>query len=111
MTPSERKAAAAAYKRQPVIAGVFAVICTATGDAWVGKSRHIHTEQNGLWFALRMGSSPFRSLQDVWSAHQPEDFRFEMLDLLPEDVSPMTRRDELTARSALWATRLRARLL
>ena len=111
MTPSARKAAVEAYKRQPVIAGVFAVICTATGEAWVGKSRRIDAEQNGLWFSLRMGSSPFKALQAVWSAHSPEDFRFEILDLLPEDISTAACKDELARRAKLWIARLQAHAL
>ena len=82
MDTASRKAAVADYKRQPTLAGVYAVICTATGQTWVGKSRHIDTEQNGLWFALRLGSCPFRSLQSVWKEHPHEDFRFEERDIL-----------------------------
>ena len=108
MTPLARKAAVEDYKRKPVIAGVFAVICSATGEVWVGTSRHIETAKNGLWFALRMGTSPFKSLQAVWSAHQPEDFRFETLDLLPADLSPTACKDELARRLALWTARLQA---
>jgi hypothetical protein len=111
MTPAERKARIAAYKDQPTIAGVFAVICTATGQVWVGKSRHIDTEQNGLWFALKLGSSPFRSLQAAWKVHDPSDFRFEQLDRLGADLSAARRKDELEVRARLWTTRLNAEAL
>ena len=53
MTRLHRKALVAAYRERKTIAGVFAVICNATGQAWVGTSRHIDTHRNGLWFALR----------------------------------------------------------
>lgn len=111
MTPNARKALVAAYKEQKTVAGVFAVICTATGETWVGKSRHVDTEQNGLWFALRQGSSPFRTLQAAWNAHSEADFRFEQLDRLPGDVSPLTRDMELKERAGRWITRLEARAL
>ncbi|MDP1875304.1 GIY-YIG nuclease family protein [Phenylobacterium sp.] len=106
MTPSTRKAQIAAYKERPTIAGVFAVICNATGQAWVGQSRHVDTQQNGLWFALRQGSSPYRALQAAWKTHGGEAFRFEILDRLPEDYSDLRRKDELTKRAALWRARL-----
>lgn len=109
--PPDRKALIAAYKDQPVIAGVFAVICSATGQAWVGQSRHIDTQQNGLWFTLRHGGSPWRDLQDVWNEHTPEDFRFEQLDRLSPDLSDMARKDELKSRATLWARRLGAAML
>ncbi|MDI6623542.1 MAG: GIY-YIG nuclease family protein [Brevundimonas sp.] len=111
MTPQERKAAVAAYKERKTVAGVFAVICTATGEAWVGKSRHLDTEQNGLWFALRQGSSPFRTLQAAWNANPEADFRFEQLDRLPEDASPLLRDMELKERAGRWMARLGARAL
>lgn len=108
---ADRKALVAEYRERKTTAGVFAVICTATGQAWVGKSRHIDTQQNGLWFALKMGSSPFRSLQAAWSKHSPEDFRFEQLDRLPDSVSDLMRKDELESRARRWIDRLQAEAL
>ena len=88
MTQTDRKTLIAEYKERPTIAGVYAVICSATGQVWVGKSRHIDTEQNGLWFALRQGGSPWRALQQVWNAHAEAQLlrkeRFKMVTLLPE---------------------------
>lgn len=111
MTSADRKAMIADYKDRDTVAGVFAVICSATGRAWVGQSRHIDTQQNGLWFALKLGSSPFRSLQAEWNAHGGDSFRFEQLDRLATDLSDMTRKDELKKRAALWIARLGAEAL
>lgn len=108
MTPAHRKTLVAAYKERKTIAGVFAVICNATGQAWVGTSRHIDTQQNGLWFTLRMGAHLNRPLQAVWTEHGESAFRFEQLDRLPEDTSDMARDTELKSRSALWTARLDA---
>ncbi len=108
MTSLDRKALTAAYKEQTTIAGVFAVQCTATGQAWVGQSRHIDTHQNGLWFALKFGSCRVASLQQAWTAHAPEDFRFQQLDRLPADISDLMKKDELKKRAALWTARLDA---
>jgi hypothetical protein len=108
MTSSDRKALTAAYKEKATIAGVFAVQCTATGQAWVGQSRHIDTHQNGLWFALKFGSCRIPSLQQAWNGHAPEDFRFEQLDRLPADISNLLKGDELKKRAALWKARLDA---
>ncbi len=108
MNPRERKAAILAYKERKTVAGVFAVICTATGQTWVGHSRHVDTQQNGLWFMLRQGSCRHPALQAAWTAHGEADFRFETLDRLPEDVSDIRRPDELKKRAALWTLRLQA---
>ena len=111
MTSADRKALIADYKDRETVAGVFAVICSATGRAWVGQSRHIDTQQNGLWFALKLGSSPYKSLQAEWTVHGADSFRFEQLDRLSPDLSDMARKDELKKRAALWAARLEAEAL
>ena len=108
MTRLHRKALVAAYRERKTIAGVFAVICNATGQAWVGTSRHIDTHRNGLWFALRLGTGRDRSLQTAWTEHGEAAFRFEELDRLRDDISDMARDSELKSRAALWTARLEA---
>ena len=108
MTPQEKKAAVAAYKEREPAYGVYAVICNATGEAWVGASRHVDTQKNSLWFSLRQGGSPHRALQAAWTLHGGEGFRFEELDRLAGDFSPSGRLDELKRRQVLWRARLQA---
>ena len=104
----QRKAAIAAYKEKKPVAGVYAVICTATGEVWVGQSRNLECRKNGLWFALRMGGSPYGAVQAAWLEHGEDHFRFEELDRLSEEGSELGRKDELNRRQSLWAARLRA---
>lgn len=111
MDRQDRKAAIAAYKERKPAFGVFAVICEATGQAWVGRSRHVDTQQNGLWFGLRMGGSPYASLQAAWREHGEAQFRYEELERLREDYPEIGRMDELKARQALWKARLQATAL
>lgn len=106
MDQSARKAAIAAYKELKPAHGVFAVICTATGEAWVGRSRHIDTRRNGLWFTLRHGSSPHRLLQAAWDLHGQDAFKFEELERLRDDFPALTRADELKRRQSIWTERL-----
>ena len=111
MNQQERKAAVAAYKETKTIAGVFAIICTATGETWVGQSRHIDTQRNGYWFSLRQGGSRHAAMQEAWRLHGEDSFRFEQLDRLPEDISNLLRGGELKKRAALWTARLQATAL
>ena len=111
MQPKNRKSAIAAYKQRPAAFGIYAVICCATGEAWVGISRHVDNQQNGLWFALRQGSSPQASLQAAWRLHGESEFRFEELERLRDDFPEFGRMDELKKRSALWHARLQAQSL
>ena len=79
MDAAARKALIAEYKDRPTIAGVYAVVCTATGQVWVGQSRHIETRQNGLWFTLKTGGGRDPSLQAALAARtrkrSPMSFR------------------------------------
>ncbi len=111
MDRQDRKAAVAAYKERKPAFGVFAVICNATGEAWVGTSRHVDTQKNGLWFTLNLGSSPYAALQAAWRDHGETEFRFEELERLREDFPQLGRMDELKRRQALWRDRLRASTL
>jgi hypothetical protein len=108
MDRRDRKAAVAAYKERKPAFGVYAVICTATGETWVGSSRHVDTQQNGLWFALGHGSCPYASLQAAWTLHGGGEFRFEELERLREDFPDIGRLDELKRRQGLWRARLHA---
>lgn len=108
MTRPDRKALIAAYKEQKTVAGVFAVICNATGQVWVGTSTHIDTHRNGLWFTLRLGGYPNPALQAAWREHGEAEFRFEQLDRLPDDTSALARDTELKSRARLWTARLQA---
>ena len=108
MTPKDRKAAIAAYKERKPAFGVFVVICSATGVAWVGCSRNVDTHQNQLWFTLRQGGCRHAALQAAWREHGEGEFRFEELDRLREDYPEIGRMDELRRRQALWRERLGA---
>ncbi|MGZ3275709.1 MAG: GIY-YIG nuclease family protein [Caulobacteraceae bacterium] len=111
MDQQARKAAIAAYKERKSAHGVFTVICNATGQAWVGQSRHLDTQQNGLWFTLKHGSSPHPTLQAAWDEHGSDAFRFEELERLRDDYPALGRADELKRRRSIWAARLQARSL
>ncbi len=108
MDKQDRKLAISRYKERKSISGVYAVICTATGEFWVGTSRNLEAQKNSLWFALKMKSSPFGNLQQAWITHGEKEFKFEDLDRLADDFSDLLRSDELMKRRTLWAERLHA---
>ncbi len=108
MDKQDRKAAIAQYRERKSVCGIYAVICTATGEAWVGISRNLEAQKNSLWFTLNTGSGPFQSLRAVWVEHGEKEFRFEELDRLKDDFSVILRSDELRKRQKLWLQRLQA---
>ena len=108
MEKQDRKIATAQFKERKSSYGIFAVICNATGEVWVGTSRNLEAQQNGLWFSLRHGATPFPSLKAAWTQHGESEFRFEELDRLKDDFSALLRSDELKKRQNLWQARLQA---
>lgn len=105
-----RKQAVQAYKERKPIMGGFAVQCTATGECWVGKSRNLDTQQNGLWFSFRLGSGRNAALQAAWLRYGAEAFTFTPLAQLKDDETlyPDTRLRELLSE---WRIRLGGHLI
>ncbi|QCG97758.1 GIY-YIG nuclease family protein [Azospirillum sp. TSA2s] len=104
----DRKAAVAAYKERKSVAGVFAVRCGAAGAVWVGGAPDLDKIQNRLWFQLKMGGCPHRSLQAAWNAHGPESLAFEIVERLEDEDLAFARTAALKARVAHWVAALGA---
>jgi hypothetical protein len=106
---SGRKALLREYKERKVEAGIYAVRCVPTGQAWVGATPDLSTRQNGVWFSLRLGSHRDRSLQAAWNAHGADAFAFEAVEAV--DVAGLDhamRASRLKDRRAHWIETLNA---
>lgn len=99
----DRRDAIRAYKERKVVAGIYAVRCTATGENWVGKAPDLATIQNRVWFALRQGGHSHKGLQHAWKTHGAEAFAFEVVEELPEEEIGFVRDRLLKERLAHWA--------
>ena len=111
MDKQDRPAASAAYKERKSEGGIFAVRCSATGEAWVGKASDLEKIKNRVWFALGNGSHPARSLQAAWKAHGAEAFGFEALERIDPDEPSYVRDAQMKDALARWKERLGATLL
>ena len=105
---SARKAAIAAYKERKSAPGIFAIRCQATAEIWVGQTPDLEKIQNRIWFTLRQGSHPCRSLQAAWTAHGPDNFAFETCERLEEEETPYIRDALLKERALHWRAELNA---
>jgi hypothetical protein len=105
---SARKAAIAAYKERKPAAGIFVIRCKPSSEAWVGQTPDLQKIQNRIWFTLRQGSHPCRSLQAAWTAHGPDSFAFEECERLDEEDSAYVREALLKERALHWRTELGA---
>lgn len=106
-----RKEAVAEYKARKPVRGAFAVRCTATAEAWVGASPNLNSAQNGIWFSLRLGKHPDRTLQSAWDANGEPAFQYEILQMLDDDLSPLAVKDLLKEKRSAWAAQLGAGIL
>ena len=95
------------YKERKVPAGIFAVRCAVTGQAWVGRSRNLEQQQNGIWFSLRQAGHPNPTLRAAWAAHGEAAFVFEVLEAIEDgDLSVYGRDNLLKDRDAHWRATL-----
>ncbi|WJT00806.1 GIY-YIG nuclease family protein [Novosphingobium humi] len=102
MKSSDRRAALATYKERKVQAGIYAVHCAATGQQWIGKAPDLATIRNRLWFTLRQGNNPHRSLQEAWALHGADVFSFEVVEQVEEEALQFGRDRALKGRLDHW---------
>ena len=106
MNNEDRKAAVAAYKKRKAAAGIFAVRCAASGEAWIGQTLNLDTIQNRIWFLLRVGSNSNSEMQSAWAAHGADSFSFEPLEALKDEELAYVRDTLLKERAIHWRTTL-----
>jgi hypothetical protein len=106
-----RKAALTEYRERKPDAGIFAVRCAASGEAWVGRAPGLAAIRNRVFFELRQGSSKHRGMQAAWNAHGADSFSFEVLEQPDEDVLGLSPDRALKALQARWAQELGAATL
>ena len=103
-----RRQIADAYKERKVPRGIFAVRCSATGEAWVGSSPNLSAARNSLWFQLRAGQYRNSLLQEEWKQYGEETFSLEVLEQFDDEVSPLLLHDLLAAKKKEWVATMKA---
>lgn len=110
MDNTRRKAQLAAYKERKVAAGIYAVRCAASGEAWVGRAPDLDTIWRRLSFELAQRGCRRQSLQAAWDAHGAGAFSFEPLERIDEEVA-YVRDKKLAARLDHWRAELAAQAI
>jgi len=107
-----RKALTRDYRDRKIEAGIYAVRCAATGEAWVGATPDLATRQSGVWFTLRHGTHIEKTLQAAWAAQGEAAFSFERLEAIDDEgLGELGRSSLLKARRDAWIAQLGARKL
>ena len=90
------------FKSRKTPKGIYAVRCSATGDAWVGSSTHLDSQQNGIWYQLRNGLHMNKAMQAAWNAHGEPAFSYQVLETFDEDLAPLLLNEQLKERRKHW---------
>jgi len=106
MKIDDRKAAIAAYKKRKSAAGIYAIRCAVSGQAWIGQTLNLESIQNRIWFSLRAGGHSNQELQSAWAAHGAAAFAFEALERLKDEELPYVRDSLLKERAIHWRSTL-----
>ena len=109
MDKARRKELTQGYKERPRALGVYAVRCSASGEAWVSASKTLDKQENSLWFSLDLGSHPNKALQAAYRAHGRAAFSYEPLERFdPEGLSAYEVKNRLAELEGRWREELGA---
>ena len=104
----DRKSAIAAYKERKAVAGIYMLRCAASGEVWVGQAADLAKIPNRVWFTLRQGGHPCRSLQAAWNAHGEAGLTLGECERLDEEETDYVRNSLLRERLSPWQAELKA---
>jgi len=95
------------YKEREKIAGVFQVKNLANGKVLLGSSLNLHGPLNSHRFMLQIGSHRNNVLQQEWNEYGPDNFIFEILEIVEvKDDPKFNLSDELTLLEEIWLEKL-----
>lgn len=104
---SRRKELLQQYSERPPQDGIFALRNSVTGETWIGVSRNLDTQHNGLWARLSGGFLINKDVQASWEAHGKEAFRYEVVERFTESDPHVVERLRIE-RANHWRDQLHA---
>lgn len=104
---ARRKELQQEYEDRPPQYGVFAVRNSKTGEVWVGTSKNLDVQQNGLWVRLRGKMLVNKDVQDSWNKHGEAKFSYSILERITESDPHVIER-LMPERAAAWRAQLKA---
>jgi len=96
-----------AYKERKKAAGIFQVKNLANGKVLLGSSLNLEGPLNSHKFMLKIGRHRNEELQKDWNEFGPENFVFEILEVVKVTDNPnFDLNDELTLLEQIWIEKL-----
>ncbi|MGA7304595.1 MAG: GIY-YIG nuclease family protein [Rhodothermales bacterium] len=100
-----------AYKEAVPRSGVLKIHSAATGQTWIDTAANVDAIKNRIWFTLRMGNHPNKSLQQAWNESGPDAMLYEVIEVFKEDVSGYELERLMKERKQHWMDALQAESL
>lgn len=95
------------YKERKKPAGIFQVRNLTNGKVLLGSSLNIEGPLNAHKFMLTIGRHRNETLQEDWHRFGPDQFAFEILELVAVKDDPnFNVEDELTLLEQIWIEKL-----
>ena len=95
------------YKERVKPSGVYQVKNLANGKVLLGSSINLEGLLNRNRFTLRTNSHPNKELQKDWNELSPDQFLFEILEVVQVQDDPnFNLKDELTLLEQIWLEKL-----
>lgn len=112
MDNEEKRRLVRDYKEKKATPGIFAVRCLVTNERWLGPSRNLDAQQNGIWFQLNMGNHRIKDMQAAWTTHGEANMVYEVVERFgeEEDLTPYLLQAKLKERLSFWRAELKAGL-
>lgn len=104
---SRRKELIQQYAEREPQTGVFALRNSASGDIWVGVSKNLDVQKNGLWGRLANGMCFNKDVQASWIKHGEAAFSYEVLERFTENDPHVIERLKIL-RTQHWRDKLKA---
>jgi hypothetical protein len=96
-----------AYKEREKPAGIFQVKNLSNGKVLLGSSLNLEGPLNSHKFMLTIGRHRNEELQKDWNASGPDNFAFEILEVVKPGSDPgFDMNDELTLLEQIWIEKL-----
>jgi len=95
------------YKERVKPSGVYQVKNLASGKVLLGSSLNLEGPLNRHRFMLKINSHPNKELQKDWNELGPEQFTFDILEVVQvQDHPNFNLKDELTLLEQIWFEKL-----
>lgn len=95
------------FSERPPQNGVFALKNSVTGESWIGVSRNLDTQINGLRVRLNSNQLVNKDVQTSWNTHGEAAFSYEVMERFAE-TDPHVIELKRTERAEYWRAQLNA---